>query len=495
MKKSAKSISLCCLILAAMQVISCGGGITTPSDETSDSSAATPVGETTVQAAYTAPDVDYNGKTFTIFEDHFSPGYVIDKYNCFTSDGETGDIVNDAIFRRTQAVEEALGVKIMVAQSASAGDYTPLINSVNAGDDEYQSASLIMNYVGKLLGQGYLCDLRSLGTLDLSADWVNQNANAEYEISGRQYLMIDSSCLRTSVASGVIYFNKRMVEENRLDDPYDLVDEGRWTLDNFSKMAKAVSVDLNGDDKMDENDRFGFSGSATVLKQAISSCGGRVTTKNKDGVSVITLSTERMTTMIDRMLTVLGDFSVNAYPNNFSSKAKGDVFVSVLLPMFKSDKLFMNFNWLFYAMDLRDMETDFGILPMPKFDEKQEKYYSQLSEGWADMTAVPTGVSDPDMVGHVLNAMGYYSDLYIYPELINRAVSTKSMRDEDSARMIGIINDGMTFDLWFIYKWGNLMNAVTGTLTAGTNNFASAYASLEAKTNEEIAVTFRSLTE
>ena len=163
--------------------------------------------------------------------------------------------------------------------------------------------------------------------------------------------------------------------------------------------------------------------------------------------------------------------------------------------MFKSDKLFMNFNWLFYALDLRDMETDFGILPMPKFDEAQEKYYSQLSEGWEDMTAVPAGVSDPDMVGHVLNAMGYYSDLYIYPELINRAVSTKSMRDEDSARMIGIINDGMTFDLWFIYKWGNLMNAVTGTLTAGSNNFASAYASLEAKTNEEIAATFRSLTE
>ena len=487
-----KAFSLAALLLALLQAVSCGGGAVAPSETTPDAGTSAEV--TTEPAAYTPPDVDYGGKTFTVFEDHFSPGYAIDKYNYITSDGENGDVINDAIFKRTQAVEEALGVKVKVAQNAAVGDYTALINSINAGDDEYQAALIIMNYANKLLGGGLLYDLKSIDTLDLESDWVNQNANAEYEIAGKQYLMIDSSCLRTSVASGVIYFNKRMVEENKLDDPYKLVDDGKWTLDNFSKMAKAVSNDLNGDGTMDDNDQFGFSGSATVLKQTISSCGGRITTKNKDGIPEATLNTERMTTMIDKMLDVLGDYSVNALPSNFNSKASGgDVFVSVLLPMFKSDKLFMNFNWLFYAMDLRDMETDFGILPMPKFDEKQDKYYLQLSEGWADMLAVPASASDPEMIGNVLTALGYYSGEYVEPELVSRAVTTKSMRDEDSARMIGIINDGITFDLWFVYKWGNLINAVTGTLTAGTNNFSSTYASLEKSANEEIAKTFENL--
>ena len=492
MKRNTRAISLIALILALIQAVSCGG-IADPTETTKESSTDTSTEVTTEPSAYTPPDIGYKGRTFTIFEDHYAPGYAIDKYNYVTAETENGDVINDAIFKRTQAVEEALGVKIEVVQNSSTGDVTPFINSVNAGDDTFQSALIKMNYVNKILGQGYLYDLKSIDTLDLDAEWVNQNANAEYDISGKQYLMIDSSCLRTSVASGVIYFNKRMVEDNKLDDPYELVDSGKWTLDNFSKMAKSVSSDLNGDGKMDENDQFGFSGSATVLKQTINSCGGRLTTKNADGISEITLNTERMTTMIDKMLGVLGDYSVNALPSNFYSKASGDVFVSVLLPMFKNDRLFMNFNWLFYAMDLRDMETDFGILPMPKFDEKQEKYYSQLSDWWADMIAVPASVSDPDMVGHVLNAMGYYSELYVYPELVSRAVSTKSMRDEDSARMIDIVNDGLVFDLWFIYKWGNLINAVTGTLGAGTNNFSSAYASLEAKTNEEIAKTFESL--
>ena len=493
MKRNTRAISFLALMLALLQAVSCGG-TADPTETTADSSDTSAAEVTTGQSAYTLPDVDYKGKTFTIFEDHFAPGYAIDKYNYVTAEAENGDVINDAIFKRTQAVEEALGVKIEVMQNASNGDMTQFINSVNAGDDTFQSALVKMEYVNKILGQGYLYDLKSIDTLDLEAEWVNQNANAEYDISGKQYLMIDSSCLRTSVASGVIYFNKRMVEDNKLDDPYELVDSGKWTLDNFSRLAKAVSSDLNGDGNMDENDQFGFSGSATVLKQTINSCGGRITTKNADGISEITLNTERMTTMLDKMLGVLSDYSVNALPSNFYSKANGgDVFVSVLLPMFKNDRLFMNFNWLFYAMDLRDMETDFGILPMPKFDESQDKYYSQLSEGWADMVAVPASVADPDMVGNVLSAMGYYSDLYIRPELVSRAVTTKSMRDDDSARMIEIINDGMVFDLWFLYKWGKLVNAVTGTLSNGTNNFSSAYASLEKQTDEEIAKTFETL--
>lgn len=492
-KRKTRTSAVVCLILALAQFISCGGGNDVPSESLSEPVYETSE-DTTQSAAYNPPDVDYNGQVFTIFEDHFDAGYAICKYNYITSDGENGDIINDAIFKRTQAVEEALGVKIEVVSNQLVGDYTQLVNSINAGDDAFQAAYMIMNYANKLLGSGLLYDLKSIDTLDLSAGWVNQNANDEYDMLGKQYLMIDKSCLRTLVSSGLIYFNKQIVEEYQLDNPYDLVDSGKWTLDTFGQMARQVSADLNGDGTMDENDRFGFSGSSTVLKQAINSCGGRLTTKNTDGIPEITLNNERTITMIDKLLPILSDYDVNAFPSNFSSKASGgDVFVSVFLPMFKSDKLFMNFNWLFYAMDLRDMETDFGILPMPKLDEAQEKYYSQLADGWADLIAVPASVSDPEMAGHVLTAMGYYSELYIESELINRAVSTKSMRDENSARMIEIVNDGMVFDLWSLYKWGNLVNSVTGTLTAGSNNFVSAYASLEAKTNEEITKTFDAL--
>lgn len=483
-----KAFQLAALLLALLQVVSCGGGAVVPSETTPDAGTSAEV--TTEPAAYTPPDVDYGGKTFTVFEDHIN-GYVISNYDYFTSDGENGDVINDAVFKRTLAVEEALGVKIRVGKSESVGNYTSLINSINAGDDEYQSIMTHPSQANKLLGSGLLFDLKSIPTLDLDADWVNQDANAEYDISGKQYLLVDKSCVRTLLSSGVIYFNKQMVDEYKLDDPYKLVDDGKWTLDKFAEMARQVSDDVNGDGKMDENDRFGFSGSNTVLKQAVNSCGVRITTKNKKGISEPTLNSERTINMIDKMNAVLSDFNVNAYPDNF--KGKGDAFLNVLLPMFKADRLFMNFNWLFYALELRDMETDFGLLPMPKYDEKQEKYYSQLSDWWADMIAVPASASEPEMIGNVLTAMGYYSGEYVEPELVSRAVTTKSMRDEDSARMIGIINDGIVFDLWFVYKWGNLINAVTGTLSAGTNNFSSTYASLEKSANEEIAKTFENL--
>ena len=115
MKRNTRAISLIALMLALIQAVSCGGGTVEPTVTTQGADTDTPSEVTTVPAAYTPPDGDYSGKTFTAFEDHIG-GYVISNYNYFTSESENGDVINDAIFKRTQAVEEALGVKIEVVK-------------------------------------------------------------------------------------------------------------------------------------------------------------------------------------------------------------------------------------------------------------------------------------------------------------------------------------------------------------------------------------------
>ena len=39
----------------------------------------------------------------------------------------------------------------------------------------------------------------------------------------------------------VIFFNKQMVSDFGLDNPYQLVYDGKWTIDAFDKMARAAS--------------------------------------------------------------------------------------------------------------------------------------------------------------------------------------------------------------------------------------------------------------
>ncbi len=45
---------------------------------------------------------------------------------------------------------------------------------------------------------------------------------------------------------------------------------------------------------------------------------------------------------------------------------------------------------------LRETNVEYGILPIPKYDEAQEKY---IADSWTGVMCVPISVSNPEMVG------------------------------------------------------------------------------------------------
>ena len=47
---------------------------------------------------------------------------------------------------------------------------------------------------------------------------------------------------------------------------------------------------------------------------------------------------------------------------------------------------------------LREMEDDFGVIPMAKKDEAQERYGNYVSNGWTTAYAVPMTNKDPDRI-------------------------------------------------------------------------------------------------
>ena len=59
-------------------------------------------------------------------------------------------------------------------------------------------------------------------------------------------------------------FNKSLVQKYQLDNPYQTVKDGKWTLTVFDTMSHAVSADLNGDSTMDLNDQWGMVWQSTI---------------------------------------------------------------------------------------------------------------------------------------------------------------------------------------------------------------------------------------
>ena len=436
--------------------------------------------EVTEQPDYIVPEVDYDGEIFNIYVYHYQGAYKICEYDAITAEATNGDIINDGILQRNQAVENALNVTIK-AYSEGQGAQS-LINSILADDKSYDAALLEQQRCRSMLGgEGYLMNLRDISTLDFDASWVNGAVNETMTFNNQQYVMLNDICMYSMLSGGCLYFSKSLIEANSLDNPYQMVYDGKWTLDNFIGLSKRVSADLNGDGIFDQNDSFGMNGSPTVVMMCVRTANCRVTDTSNISDPKIVLNNEKTINVVDKLTELLSNEQVNMQPDKFKKNPLDDVWYNIILPMFKNNQLLFTFNWVFYSQELRDMETDFGIMPMPKYDENQGQYYSYLSDNWSEFLMVPSTVKNPDMVGNVLNAMGYYSQQILYPEVVNRTVMDKTIRDDNAADMLDIIFRNTLFDAndFFMWDGGSLYNIWANCVSKKENVFASSYAKLE----------------
>ena len=137
-------------------------------------------------------------------------------------------------------------------------------------------------------------------------------------------------------------------------------------------------------------------------------------------------------------------------------------------------------NFLYSTEYLRDMTDDYGIVPMPKYDENQEKYITQLGTSTA-MLFVPITTKDAELTSKVMEALAYYTSELVVPKYYEVALKDKYARDNDIAEMLDIIRDGASFDFLFLY--GTTLTKAPNNYfrfyTTNTANVASDFAALE----------------
>lgn len=102
----------------------------------------------------------------------------------------------------------------------------------------------------------------------------------------------------------------------------------------------------------------------------------------------------------------------------------------------------------------REMKADFGILPAPKYDENQDKYYSYTNIG--EIATLPRSydTSRAENIGILMEAMSFYSQQNIVDTYKKVILQTKMTRDDDSSEMLQYIFDGISFD-YGIVVWQN----------------------------------------
>jgi len=493
MKKTLAAL-LALLTLTASILTACGESSDNTADTTAAQAGDTAAAETTeavTTGEYVNPGINYDGAEFCF------AAYSSEKYSWQAAsycdawaDEENGDPINDSIYQRNRAVEEAIGIKVKaheidVSGRNIAGELTKLIL---AGDDLVDAGFVLGAGMQAMTGTGDMVyDLKDIETLDLSKSWWDQQSVEELAILDANYLVTGDISLYSNFAPNVNFMNKKLAEDYSLDNPYEMVRKGTWTFDRMIEMCKAVGGDLDGNGTLDINDRYGMACSAAMLVTMMTEADIFLTELDKENIPVLTANGEKTVSFIEKMvpfLTTKPYTTLNTDYTGFSN-----VFADVFVPMLSENRALFYNNQLLVAMNLRDMEADFGILPGPKYDEAQDEYIVTSSSYWITFVTVPVTNPDLDMTGIVLDTMGYYSQQLVTPAYINTTVMNKTLRDDDSAEMLELILDSRHYDLSHYYLWGSVNGIATSLVNARSTDWASQYASKEATVQAAIDAT------
>ena len=132
------------------------------------------------------------------------------------------------------------------------------------------------------------------------------------------------------------------------------------------------------------------------------------------------------------------------------------------------------------------MKDEYGILPLPKYDESIDGYHSTV-EILVQWGGVPVTVTDPDLVSATAEALAYYSRIYTTPAYYETTLKLKQTRDDSSMEMLDMIMAGRDTDFLFVNNLGGMGNIFASVFNAGQNNFASLYASNEMAANANLS--------
>ena len=103
------------------------------------------------------------------------------------------------------------------------------------------------------------------------------------------------------------------------------------------------------------------------------------------------------------------------------------------------------------AEDFRSMDAEYGIIPIPKFDEKQTNYYSHAHDQFIVYGIINKSGSNYDNLGAVLECMAIESERTVKNAYFEIALKGKYSKDQQSWDMLDMIVKNIKIDAGLLY--------------------------------------------
>ena len=459
MKKTKNIISL--LLLCAL-LASCGSGSTEPK-QTEDTTATG--GDTTTEAAEKSRldelgAKDFGGGEFIIYDATDYP----ERSMNIDSEERAGDSVNEAIHARDSKMADLYNVKIKYEQAGSIGAADAckaILQGHLAGDkvcDLVYSTAAAADTLMNLAKQNVLANMNDIEYFSFDKPWWSNFVYKNLTLDGKTYFMSGDITPTMYMTPMVIFGNLNLIEQYTPDaDIYKLVSDGQWTIDKLIEYNN-FNEDVNGDNVMNTSDDFfGFcintvqnelTSNAFVVAGDVDLC-----TNTGDNIT-INLDNDHAASVVEKLSRVMG------------TKVKENDYGDWIMKAFPTDKIIFAQAGMTNATDLRNMSSDFLILPLPKYDEAQTNYKSLMNAWETAFTAIPAN-ADTDMSGFLAEALCYESYVSVRPQVYDKLLKQKLARDEQSTKMIDLIFDTLTLDFNALANFGGTTTILADAVYKG----------------------------
>ena len=395
------------------------------------------------------PVKDWDEKEFKILV----RGETFDTYQSedFTTNSTLyGDLLNDAVSDRNNYVEEKFNVKLVVYKSDSID--SDIRNEAAASTGEYHAIMPALTSCAVYAQNGYLLDLRDIPNFDLDAPWWDDRATNSFSIDGKVYFTTGDITILNKVCTPSILFNKDMIHEYGLENPYDLVNSHKWTFDKMVEMAKFVTQINTPDGSISPDNNYGLltsNGDALVFYGA---AGEKLCEKDTDDLPYLSLGNERSITIAQKVLSTLqtGEWAV------FAEKFEQPIWDTSFAYFHDGRVLFRPSAFSATTKARQRSELLFGILPLPLWSETQENYLSYCGVAQVAGLAIMKTCTDVEFASYMVEMFAAAAKNTITPAYYELNLRYKDTTDEESLEMLDIIFDNIVYDIGNVYSFGTV---------------------------------------
>ena len=249
---------------------------------------------------------------------------------------------------------------------------------------------------GYLMGADLMQDLNAL-EVNWSNPWWNQNIRRISTIQGKTYAG-NGSFVFDAAQTYMVYYNRDMWNSLGLPDAAELVRQGKWTFDLLREYCLKANLDQDGSGAVDSvEDRWGMvTPNGDFARAIFMALGGSYFHTDDNGRVKLACNNPHTYDVVERLYHYVQSdrtvctLSFDGWPE------LADVFTS-------GHALFLSTGCV--VAQLKNMEADWGAMPMPKYDLNQAKYRSCVDHN-STVFGVTTSNTNLHQVGVILEALG-----------------------------------------------------------------------------------------